>query len=104
MHQTTARREKRAPGQYAERFSENDIDFAVLSDLTDQALEEVGVTSLGHRRKLLRAIADLTGVEKITRAVASGAVGHTRRTSPGAGMSRAMQIHFHGLSGWQQLV
>jgi class 3 adenylate cyclase/predicted ATPase len=50
-------------GQYAQRFAENDISFRVLPDLTDQDLRELGV-SLGHRRQLLRAIADLTGAEK----------------------------------------
>src|SRR6516162_2960903 len=49
--------EKLGLGQYAQRFAENDIDFDVLNDLTDQDLEKIGVTSLGHRRKLLRAIA-----------------------------------------------
>jgi len=44
--------------EYAERFAENDIDIAVLRDLTDQDLKELGV-SLGHRRKMLRAIAEL---------------------------------------------
>jgi class 3 adenylate cyclase len=48
-------------GQYAHRFAENDIDFAVLADLTDQDLEKIGVASLGHRRKLLHAIAELKG-------------------------------------------
>jgi class 3 adenylate cyclase/tetratricopeptide (TPR) repeat protein len=56
--------EKLGVGQYAQRFAENDIDLDVLSDLTDQDLEKIGVASLGHRRKLLRAIADLQGVEK----------------------------------------
>ena len=57
-------------GQYAHRFSENDIDFAVLADLTDQDLEKIGVASLGHRRKLLRAIAALKGaLERTTIAV-----------------------------------
>jgi hypothetical protein len=50
--------------EYAERFAESDIDFAILSDLTDQDLEKIGVASLGHRRKLLRAIANLEGIEK----------------------------------------
>jgi class 3 adenylate cyclase/predicted ATPase len=45
-------------GQYAQRFADNDIDFDVLSELTDQDLEKLGV-SLGHRRKLLRAIGEL---------------------------------------------
>ena len=62
--------EKLGLRQYAQRFAENDIDFDVLSDLTDQDLKEIGVTSLGHRRKLLRAIANLKGVEQITPAVA----------------------------------
>jgi len=45
-------------GQYAQRFAENDIDLAILLDLTDQDLKEVGVSSLGHRRQLPRAIAE----------------------------------------------
>ena len=48
-------------GQYAQRFAENDISFSVLSDLTDQHLEKIGVTSLSHRLQLLRAIAELKG-------------------------------------------
>src|SRR6185369_894410 len=54
--------EKLGLSEYAQRFAENDIDFAILGDLTDQDLEKIGITSLGHRRKLLRAIADLKGV------------------------------------------
>src|SRR5215472_2268748 len=45
-------------GQYAQRFAENDIAFSILPDLTDQDLKEIGV-SLGHRRQLLREIANL---------------------------------------------
>jgi hypothetical protein len=50
--------------EYAQRFAENDIDFTILGDLTDQDLEKIGVASLGHRRKMLRAIADLKNVGK----------------------------------------
>ena len=56
--------EKLGLGQYAQRFAENDINFAILPDLTDQDLKELGVASLGHRRQLLRAIAELNGVPK----------------------------------------
>jgi hypothetical protein len=45
--------------QYAQRFAENDISFSILPDLTDQDLKELGVASLGHRRQLLREIAQL---------------------------------------------
>src|SRR6516162_9059428 len=48
-------------GQYAQRFAANDITFVILPDLTDQDLEKIGVASLGHRRQLLRAIAELKG-------------------------------------------
>ena len=56
--------EKLGMSEYAQRFAENDIDFTILSDLTDQDLEKIGVASLGHRRKLLRVIADFKDVEK----------------------------------------
>jgi class 3 adenylate cyclase len=57
-------------GRYAQSFADNDIDFDVLPDLTDQDLEKIGVKSLGHRRKLLRAIANLQTAEKATPALA----------------------------------
>ncbi|MGI9304307.1 MAG: AAA family ATPase [Gammaproteobacteria bacterium] len=43
---------------YASVFSANDIDADVLPELTDADLKELGVT-LGHRKKLLKAIAAL---------------------------------------------
>ena len=65
--------EKLGLAQYVQRFAENDINFVILSDLTDQDLEKIGVTSLGHRRQLLRAIAELNGVEKGTAKPATAA-------------------------------
>src|SRR5262245_20533731 len=50
--------------EYTHRFAENDIDFEILPDLSDNDLEKIGITSLGHRRKLLRAIANLKGPER----------------------------------------
>jgi class 3 adenylate cyclase len=44
--------------EYGDRFAENGIDISVLRDLTDQDLKEIGVL-LGHRRKMMRAIAEL---------------------------------------------
>src|SRR6516165_3342686 len=46
--------------EYAERFAENRIDLSVLPELTDHDLERLGV-SLGHRRRILRAIRELDG-------------------------------------------
>jgi len=52
--------EKLGMSEYVERFAENDIEIDVLSELTDQDLERLGV-SLGHRRRMLRAIRELPG-------------------------------------------
>src|SRR5262249_28758131 len=49
--------EKLGLGQYAKRFADNDADVSVLPYLTDVDLEKNGV-SLGHRRKILAAIAE----------------------------------------------
>ncbi|HEY7599025.1 MAG TPA: adenylate/guanylate cyclase domain-containing protein, partial [Candidatus Limnocylindrales bacterium] len=46
--------------RYAEAFAANDIDASVLRTLNADDLKELGVTSLGHRKKLLEAIAALT--------------------------------------------
>ena len=66
-------------GQYEAAFRENEIDGDVLPDLTADDLKELGVTVVGHRRKLLTAIASLY------------------RPLPGSGM-RATNS---GLIGWR---
>jgi hypothetical protein len=45
--------------QYEPAFRENDIDAEVLPELMAEDLIGLGVTSIGHRRKLLAAIAAL---------------------------------------------
>jgi class 3 adenylate cyclase/tetratricopeptide (TPR) repeat protein len=47
-------------GQYRQTFADNDIDFETLPTITAEDLRELGVVSLGHRKKLLAAIADLS--------------------------------------------
>ena len=46
-------------GKYEAAFRDNEIDESVLPNLTAEDLKELGVTALGHRRKLLDAIAAL---------------------------------------------
>src|SRR5215470_4812515 len=57
--------------EYAQRFAENGIDLEIVTDLSDEDLEKIGVASLGHRRKLLRAINNLKAAEKATSAAAA---------------------------------
>lgn len=46
-------------GQYSAAFAQNDIDLAILPHLTSDDLIAIGVTSVGHRRMLMEAIATL---------------------------------------------
>src|SRR5215831_4323079 len=50
-------------GQYATTFAEHHIDYSVLPDLTENDLEKLGV-SLGHRKKLLKAIVEVWGTRQ----------------------------------------
>jgi class 3 adenylate cyclase/predicted ATPase len=47
-------------GRYEQAFRENDVDGEVLQRLTAEDLRELGVASVGHRRKLLDAITALS--------------------------------------------
>ena len=44
-------------GRYEQAFRENEIDLRVLPELTADDLKELGVAAIGHRRLLLKAIA-----------------------------------------------
>ncbi len=46
-------------GQYEQAFRDNDVDADVLPELTADDLIALGITSVGHRRKLLAATAAL---------------------------------------------
>src|SRR5215471_9939076 len=45
--------------RYEQAFRENEIDLRILPELTADDLKELGVAAIGHRRLLLKAIADL---------------------------------------------
>jgi len=51
-------------GQYEALFRASDIDADILPELTEVDLEKLGL-SLGHRKRLLRAISGLTAVETL---------------------------------------
>ena len=49
--------ERQGLGQYGPAFERNDVDLDVLESLTEADLEQLGV-SLGHRKRLLKAIVE----------------------------------------------
>ena len=85
--------------QYLECFAENDIDVSVLRDLTDADLEKIGIRSLGHRRKLLRAITDLRDIEASAPAVATTSDAPTASRSLDSAERRQVTVLFSDLVG-----
>src|SRR5215467_14594228 len=59
-------------GQYEALFRASDIDADILPELTEVDLEKLGV-SLGHRKRLLRAISGLAAAEPSAPSVSAGA-------------------------------
>jgi class 3 adenylate cyclase/tetratricopeptide (TPR) repeat protein len=47
--------------QYTQLFRDNDIDGEILCGMTAEDLKELGISSFGHRRRLLNAITALGG-------------------------------------------
>src|ERR1700758_1681231 len=81
--------------EYTQRFAENGIGLDILTDLTDQDLEKIGVTTLGHRRRLLRAIANPKAAEKVPTATAVAVAPR----SPDPAERRQVPVMFSDLVG-----
>jgi class 3 adenylate cyclase len=58
-------------GKYEAAFRENEIDETILPSLTEEHLKQLGVAALGHRVKLLDAIAALRKEASVQTATAS---------------------------------
>jgi class 3 adenylate cyclase/predicted ATPase len=79
-------------GQYAPAFQDNAIDGEVLRELTADDLNDLGVILVGHRRKLLSAIAAL-GAEPPNRDMAQpGASAPSAPTSTPSGDAERRQL------------
>src|SRR5262249_32781325 len=70
-------------GKYEAAFRENEIDETVLPNLTAEDLKDLGVSIVGHRRKLLDAIAALRSNAGVTGpSAAAGAMSAIPMASP----------------------
>ena len=85
--------------QYAHCFAENDIDFSILRDLTEQDLEKIGIQSLGHRRRLLRAIVDHLDLANSPSAVAGAPAAPAESPWLDAAERRQVTVMFADLVG-----
>ena len=70
-------------GQYANTFQDNAVDREVLVTLTDADLRELGMSALGHRKKLLIAIEALRANNAPTATTSSEPVTPSRLSSVG---------------------
>ena len=84
-------------GQYETAFRDNAIDGKVLSKLTSEDLKELGVVSVGHRRTLLSAIAELSATPASAIAVPSAAP--AEGPAPDAAERRQLTVMFCDLVG-----
>jgi class 3 adenylate cyclase len=84
-------------GQHEAAFRDNEIDGEILRTLTAEDLKELGVAALGHRRKLLTAIAELQG-SPAARADAPSASTASPAASPAA-ERRQLTVMFCDLVG-----
>lgn len=79
---------------YADAFLQNKIDLEILPDLSDADLREIGVTALGDRRRLMRAIAKLEDVDTLQ---------HFEPVAQHEPARRQVTVMFVDLSGFTQL-
>src|SRR6516162_10633379 len=87
-------------GKYEAAFRENDIDETVLSGLTHETLKELGVASVGHRVKLLDAIAALrSNKSDKTPAVETATTSSAQSVSEDRAERRQVTVMFSDLVG-----
>ncbi|XP_032442361.1 caskin-2 isoform X2 [Xiphophorus hellerii] len=70
--------------QYHKKLSENGYDsISIVKDLTWEDLQEIGITKLGHQKKLMLAVKKLSDIQRAILQADTGA-GTLRRKAPGA--------------------
>src|ERR1700756_3151300 len=85
--------------QYAPAFRDNDVDGEVLPELTAEDLISIGVTSVGHRRKLLSAIAALGSAPPAPAVTATPASVPPPGPAPAQAERRQLTVMFCDLVG-----
>ena len=84
--------------RYAQAFRDNEIDAGVLPNLTADDLKDLGVTIVGHRRRLLDALAALNASDEEVKPATGGPSTSAPRTRPEA-ERRQLTVMFCDLVG-----
>src|SRR5271170_5112301 len=85
--------------QYEPAFRDNAIDGAVLPQLTPDDLKDIGVAQVGHRRKLLNAIAALGDPAPAATPAAVDPINPAVTVTPSGGERRQLTVMFCDLVG-----
>jgi class 3 adenylate cyclase/predicted ATPase len=91
--------------RYADTFRDSDIDADVLAELTETDLEKLGI-SLGHRKKLLKAIAEYEAASRAAAAPpssTSAVAGAAERRTTAEAERRQLTVLFCDLVGSTEL-
>jgi class 3 adenylate cyclase len=83
-------------GEHAEAFAENGVDAALLPELSNDDLKDLGIHRLADRKRLLKAIEGLAGAAAQFEPEISAA-------APSDGERRQLTIFFADLSGYTEL-
>jgi class 3 adenylate cyclase len=89
--------------RYEEAFRENEIDAEILPKLTADDLKDIGVTAVGHRRKLLEAVAALAEPASASQAARSAPAEAASRVRPAEAERRQLTVLFCDLVGSTEL-
>ncbi|XP_014906313.1 caskin-2 isoform X1 [Poecilia latipinna] len=91
--------------QYQKRLCDNGYDsIAIVKDITWEDLQEIGITKLGHQKKLMLAVKRLCGLQRSCNQVDRTGEGTLRRKPPAALELVAIEhtpthiVHSHGHS------
>ncbi len=83
-------------GQYASAFAENGVELALLPELTNDDLKDLGVDRLADRKAILKAIAVISGGE-------SAATSEPSPATAIAGERRQVSVLFADIAGYTTL-
>lgn len=90
-------------GQYATAFAENDVDEDLLFELSDDDLVKLGITSLGHRKRLFKGIEALKPLDEADDRPPAGEPPVASRQAAAEAERRQLTVMFCDLVGSTEL-
>jgi len=87
-------------GQYAKAFQDNDVEWDLLDELTNDFLKDIGIDSAGHRMRILKAAA---AIEIESAPAVSSAPPSPALTAAGEAERRQLTVMFCDLVGSTEL-